>query len=73
VQLGETGNVRDPWQQWRPERLSDVQIEAAVAAAHHLLSQDLPPMFDVDTLRAMWRAGRRELAEAVHRTSAGAA
>src|SRR4051812_44922347 len=29
--------VRDPWQPWRPEKLSEKQIDAAAAAAAHLL------------------------------------
>ena len=41
VPLGETGNIRDPWQPWRPERLSQVQVQAAVDAARHLAAQDL--------------------------------
>ena len=53
--------ARDPWQPWRPEKLSEVHVQAAVDAAHHLLAANLPAVFDRDTLRAMWRAGHREL------------
>ena len=61
--LGDTGNVRDPWQPWRPEELSQKQIEAAAEAAEHLLALDLLPIFDLDMLRAMWRAGFRRLVD----------
>jgi hypothetical protein len=57
---------RDPWRPWRPERLSDKQVQAAVDAALHLLAADLPPLFDRVTLEAMWRAGYRDLAEQLH-------
>lgn len=61
--LGESGDIRDPHRRWRPEKLSEKQLDAAVAAAEHLTEAGLSPVFDVDTLRAMWRAGRRQLAE----------
>jgi hypothetical protein len=61
----EDGN-RDPWRPWRPERLSDKQVQAAVDAALHLLAADLPPQFDRVTLEAMWRAGHRDIAEQLH-------
>lgn len=54
--------VRDPWQPWRPEKLSDKQVAGAVDAAGHLLDLGYPPLFDVDILRAMWRAGHHQLA-----------
>lgn len=51
---------RDPCQPWRPERLSDKQLEAAVFAAEHLLAVDLPTLFDLDTLPQLvtgtWRS-----------------
>lgn len=61
--LGDSGNVRDPWQPWRPEKLSEKQIEAAAEAAEHLLELDLLPILDLDVLRAMWRAGFRALVD----------
>ena len=41
--LGESGNIRDPWQPWRPEKLSETEIDAAAAAAAHLLACGYPP------------------------------
>lgn len=61
--LGDSGNVRDPWRAWRPDVLSENQIEAAVAAAEYLLALNIAPMFDLDMLRAMWRAGFRKLVD----------
>jgi hypothetical protein len=63
--------VQDPWQPYRPERLSDVQIQAAVDAAEHLIAQNLPPLFDDATLKAMWKAGHRDLAEHLHAAAGG--
>lgn len=62
VPLGATGNVRDPWQPWRAP-LSECQVDGAVAAAEHLRGVGLVPCFDVDTLRAMWRAGHHQLVD----------
>lgn len=62
--MGEVGNIRDPWKPW-PGQLSDKQIEGAAAAAGHLAAAGLPPLFDVDTLRALWRAGHRGLADSL--------
>lgn len=61
--LGDTGNVRDPWLPWRPEQLSEKQIQAAAEAAGHLLELNLTPMFDLEMLRALWRAGFRSLVD----------
>jgi hypothetical protein len=47
----------------RPEQQSEKQVEGAVDAAHHLGSVGLLPAFNLPTLRAMWRAGHRRLAE----------
>lgn len=58
---------RDPWRPWRPEQHSAKQIEGAVDAAYHLLGADLLPLFDVETLRGMWKAGHRDLAEELAR------
>jgi hypothetical protein len=55
---------RDPWGAlWRPERLSAVQIDAAVDAAAHLVASGLSPRFDDATLRSMWKAGHRRLVD----------
>jgi hypothetical protein len=54
---------RDSWQPWRSEKLSDRQIDGAVDAAQHLRDAGLEPMFDLDTLRAMWKAGHHQLVD----------
>jgi hypothetical protein len=48
---------------YRPERLSEVQVQAAVDAAEHLLELGYPPLFDFATLQAMWTAGHWKLIE----------
>ncbi len=57
----------DPWpcRCSRPP-LSDKQVDAVVQAAEHLFDAGYPPIFDVPTLRALWR-GHRELAEELAR------
>ena len=55
--------VRDPWQPWRPEKLSEKQIDAAAAAAAHLLAHGYTPVFDIETLRTMWKAGHHQLVD----------
>jgi hypothetical protein len=47
----------DPVRPWRPETLSQRQIDGAVAAAEHLGALGYPPIFDTETLRALRRAG----------------
>lgn len=54
---------RDPWQPGRPETLSRQQVDGAVAAARHLRDAGLEPMFDLETLRAMWTAGHHQLVD----------
>lgn len=54
---------RDPWQPWRPERLSDKQIEGAAVAARHLLDLGMAPRFDIATLRQLWKAGHHQLVD----------
>ena len=38
------------------------QLDGAVAAAEHLLGYQLPPIFDLPTIRMLWRRGDRKLA-----------
>jgi hypothetical protein len=45
-------------------RLSEKQLDAAINAAEHLLAIGLPPLFSVDTIRALWRRDR-ELSESL--------
>ena len=48
----------DPaYHQCRREPLSQLQIDAAVATAHDLFALGLPPLFDVATIKALWRGG----------------
>jgi hypothetical protein len=46
-------------------------LDAAAAAAKHLLQAGLPPMFDVDTLRGMWRHGHHQLAQHCYQLAGG--
>ena len=57
------GGYSDPVQPWRPERLSDKQTEGAVLAAAHLRDAGLLPVFDLPTLRCMWRSGHHALVD----------
>jgi hypothetical protein len=59
--IDDAGTV-DPWLKTIPAPRTAVQVDGAVAAAEHLLDAGLPPLFDVDTLRGMWRQGHRDLA-----------
>jgi hypothetical protein len=54
---------RDPWRPWRPEKLSEKQVDAAAAAAEYLLDAGMAPRFDIDTLRQLWRAGHADLVD----------
>lgn len=38
--------------------LTDHQLDAATAAARLLLAHQLPPLFAVETIRALWRRDR---------------
>jgi hypothetical protein len=68
-------SCRDPWpcKHYRDPYISDNQAEAAAAAIAHLDLVGTPGLLDIDTCRAMWRIGRRDLAVTVHRRTAGAA
>jgi hypothetical protein len=50
-----------------PVALTDHQLDSAVAAAEYLLGLGLPPLFQLDVLRALWRRGDRQLAETLAR------
>jgi hypothetical protein len=64
--LGVCACVRDPdHDRHRCDALSDQQIVGAVAAAHHLLARDLPPIFDRSTLVELWRNGHHRLVDRV--------
>lgn len=51
------GGRSDPWHYDDPP-LTDHQLDGAVAAAAHLLTAGLAPLFDLDTLRALWSRDR---------------
>ncbi len=53
--------------------LSDRQVAGAVAAAHHLRELDLPPIFNMATRRALFKAGHRQLVAELHRRAGGEA
>ncbi|MGD1237285.1 hypothetical protein [Mycobacterium seoulense] len=59
--IDDEGTV-DPWLRSVRPPLTRPQIDGAVAAAEHLLTQGLPPVFDIGVIRAMWKAGHRDLA-----------
>lgn len=53
---------------YEPVPNSDHQLDGVVAAAEHLMGLGLPPLFPLDTLRALWkREPDRELACALAR------
>jgi len=49
-----------PW--YPPLPPTQHQLDGAKCAAEHLLAHGLPPLFPLDTIRALWRHGDRELA-----------
>lgn len=54
---------RDPWTcTCHDPQPSERMTDAAVDAAEYLLRHGLPPIFSIDQGRALWRAGRRDLA-----------
>jgi hypothetical protein len=66
---------RDPWtcKHYRDAYISDKQADAAVAAIEHLDLVGTPGLLDVDTCRAMWRIGFRDLAVEVDARTRGSA
>ena len=63
--LGRCGCIRDPDHDRHRcgGQISERQVAGAVAAAHHLRSAGLPPIFDLPTLRALWRPGHHQLVD----------
>lgn len=55
---------RDPWtcRHHDDDQDDDNQTEAAAQAGDYLLRHGLAPLYGVDRGRALWRAGRRDLA-----------
>jgi hypothetical protein len=62
--LGPCGCIRDPdHDRHRCAGISPKMVDAAAEAARHLLAVDLVPVFDLPTLRAMWRSGYADLVD----------
>ncbi len=54
----------DPWCcRCRRPPLSDRMIDAGAAAATHLLDTGYLPIFDLPTLRELWRGGHHQLVD----------
>lgn len=45
------------------DEISDRQLQAAVQAAHHILGAGYLPIFDLPTLRELWRGGHHQLVD----------
>ncbi len=43
---------------YEPLPLTEHQLDGATDAARHLLAHQLPPIFALDTIRALWRRDR---------------
>jgi hypothetical protein len=54
-----------PW--YPPLPLTENQLDGATHAARHLFAHQLPPIFALPTLRALWRRGDRDLATTLAR------
>ena len=54
------GQARRRTQPWYPPLpLTDHQLDGAKAAAEHLLALDLPPLFPLAVIRAIWKRDRK--------------
>lgn len=51
---------RDPWTCTCHN--AELNVDSAVAAAHHLRAHGLQPLFGVAAARALWRGGHRDIA-----------
>lgn len=73
--LGTCGCVRDPDvdRHRHHGEISDKMTEAAVAAVELLDGLGTPGILNTATCQAVWRAGNRDLALAVHRRTTGGA
>jgi hypothetical protein len=62
--IGACSCVRDPLtDRHRCDEISDRQLQGAVAAAHHILAAGCLPIFDLPTLRALWKSGHHQLVD----------
>jgi hypothetical protein len=61
------GRCRDPLTECPceiyPAPPSDKMVDGALQAAHHLRDAGLTPIFDLPTLRALWRSGHHKLVD----------
>jgi hypothetical protein len=66
--IGACGCIRDPSHDRHRcgAQISDKQLQAAVDAAHHIIDAGYLPIFDVPTLRALWKSGHHELVDELH-------
>lgn len=73
--IGGCGCVRDPDvdRHRHDGEISDHQADAAVAAVELLDSLGTPGLLDTATCQAVWRAGHRRIAVAVHARTTGEA
>jgi hypothetical protein len=64
VSVGICGCIRDPEHDRNrcSDEITDVMVEAAVAAIEHLGLHGTPGLLDVDMCKAMWRRGYPRLA-----------
>ena len=59
------GCVRDPDHDRHScgEQITDAQLQGAVDAAHHILAAGYLPIFDLPTLRELWKSGHHQLVD----------
>jgi hypothetical protein len=63
--IGACGCIRDPFTDRHRcgGEISDRQLQGAVDAAHHILDAGYLPIFDVATLRELWKSGHHQLVD----------
>jgi hypothetical protein len=57
--------IRDPLtdRHYCGGEITDKQLQGAIAAAHHILGAGYLPIFDLPTLRALWKSGHHQLVD----------
>jgi hypothetical protein len=63
--IGTCGCIRDPQHDRHRcgDQITDRQLQGAVDAAHHILEAGYLPIFDVPTLRELWKSGHHQLVD----------
>jgi hypothetical protein len=63
--IGTCGCIRDPDHDRHrcASTISDRQVQAALDAADHLRAEGCMPIFDLPTLREMWKSGHHTLVD----------